>query len=159
MGTVLTRLNHCGIRVTIPECKVLQEALSPAKRDWMLLEPCTMSSSGGIERNKQDWQEREEVLSWFGRREGEARGAYRKYMEEGIAEGRRPELVNNRGVNNRGKIDLEELRMGSRRGEIPTIRSRIAGRSLASLSRDSSLLRIQERSGHPFRAIPESDSV
>ena len=138
-----------------------------------------------------DWQKRDEVLSWFGRREGEAQKAYRKYLEEGIAQGRRPELVggglvrsyggwsavlslrksqegihgdqrilgtgdfvervlNEAGESARyrfapverrqrmesilreecekGKIEPHELRMGSRRGEIPTVRSKIAGR-------------------------------
>jgi len=42
---------------------------------------------------KYDWQEWKYVLSWFGKREREARRAYRKYMEEGIVQGRRPELV------------------------------------------------------------------
>ena len=40
-----------------------------------------------------DWQDRDYVLSWFGDKEGEARRQYRKYVEEGIDEGRRPELV------------------------------------------------------------------
>jgi hypothetical protein len=36
-------------------------------------------------RIKTDWQERDEVLAQFGRREGEAKGAYRRYVEEGVA--------------------------------------------------------------------------
>ena len=44
-------------------------------------------------RVKYDWQDWKHVLSWFGKREGEARRAYRKYAEEGIVQGRRPELV------------------------------------------------------------------
>jgi REP element-mobilizing transposase RayT len=39
------------------------------------------------------WQNRDEVLEWFGKREGEAKNAYRNYVEKGIAKGRRPELV------------------------------------------------------------------
>ena len=39
------------------------------------------------------WQDRDYVLSWFGSREGEAREAYRRFVKEGIALGRRPELV------------------------------------------------------------------
>jgi len=46
-----------------------------------------------IGRVKYDWQDWKHVLSWFGKREGEAQRAYRKYIEEGIAQGRRPELV------------------------------------------------------------------
>jgi putative transposase len=44
-------------------------------------------------RTRHDWQDREYALSWFGKREGEARRAYRKYMGEGLVQGRRPELV------------------------------------------------------------------
>ena len=158
-----------------------------------------------IGRIKNDWQDRNYVLSWFGRREGEARRAYRKYMEEGIGQGRRPELVGGgvvrsyggwsavlslrkslkrmrgdqrilgtgdfiervlreseeplrhrfspvgrskrieailKGECERGEIGLEELRMGSRRGEIPRVRTEIAqqlvrelGMSLAEAAR------------------------
>jgi hypothetical protein len=42
---------------------------------------------------KRMWQDREHVLSWFGRREREAVAAYRAYLEEGVPLGRRPELV------------------------------------------------------------------
>jgi len=154
---------------------------------------------------KNDWQDRDYVLSWFGRREGEARRAYRQYIEEGLAQGRRPELVGGgvvrsyggwsavlslrriqervsedqrilgaegfvervlretdepmrhrfspegrskkienilRGECRRGKIELKELRMGSRRGEIPRVRSEVAerlvkevGMSLAEVAR------------------------
>jgi len=42
---------------------------------------------------KNDWQDRDEVLAQFGTWEGEAKGAYRRYVEEGVALGRRPELV------------------------------------------------------------------
>ena len=40
-----------------------------------------------------EWQDRDYVLSWFGKREGDARRAYRRYVEEGLGQGRRPELV------------------------------------------------------------------
>jgi putative transposase len=142
-------------------------------------------------RMKNEWQDRDYVLSWFGKREGEARRAYRKYMREGVAQGRRPELVGGGAVRSyggwsavlslrrsedelradqrilgsgdfvekvlseaedslrdrfgpvggshrietilkeeseKGKIELRELRMGSRRGAIPRVRSEIAQR-------------------------------
>ena len=44
-------------------------------------------------RFKNEWQDRDYVLSWFGKKEGVARAAYRKYVEEGISQGRRPDLV------------------------------------------------------------------
>jgi putative transposase len=42
---------------------------------------------------RRDWQEREYVLSRFGRKERKSIRAYRKYLEEGKGIGRRPELV------------------------------------------------------------------
>jgi REP element-mobilizing transposase RayT len=39
------------------------------------------------------WQDRPYVLSWFGRRKKQAVIAYRRYLSEGVAQGRRPELV------------------------------------------------------------------
>ncbi len=147
-------------------------------------------------RFKNDWQDRGYVLSWFGRREGEARRAYRKYMKEGVAQGRRPELVGGGVVRSyggwsavlslrrsrerisgdqrvlgtgdfvervlcesgeplrykptplerskrieailkeecqKGEIELEELRMGGRRGGIPRVRSEIAQRLVREL--------------------------
>ena len=44
-------------------------------------------------RNKREWQDVEHVLGLFGRKVGEARKAYKSYVEGGIALGRRPELV------------------------------------------------------------------
>jgi hypothetical protein len=44
-------------------------------------------------RIKHEWQDRDYVLSWFGNKEGEAMRAYRQYVEEGVGQGRRPELV------------------------------------------------------------------
>jgi len=45
----------------------------------------------GIREN--DWQDSDFVLRWFGRKQGEARKAYRRYVEKGIQRGARPELV------------------------------------------------------------------
>jgi len=44
-------------------------------------------------RIRNDWQDREHVLSWFGGTEKEAVKAYREFVREGISLGRRPELV------------------------------------------------------------------
>ena len=45
---------------------------------------------GKIER---DWQDRHFVLKWFGKKENEAKAAYRSYVQKAVGEGRRPELV------------------------------------------------------------------
>jgi hypothetical protein len=44
-------------------------------------------------RRRHEWQDRDYVLSWFGRWQAEATTAYRRYVQEGIEDGRRPELV------------------------------------------------------------------
>jgi hypothetical protein len=49
--------------------------------------------SGLMGKVENDWQDRDYVLKWFGKTEGEARDAYRSYVEGAIGEGRRPELV------------------------------------------------------------------
>jgi REP element-mobilizing transposase RayT len=45
---------------------------------------------GNIEN---DWQDRDYVLKWFGKKEGEARTAYHNYVKKAMGQGRRPELV------------------------------------------------------------------
>jgi REP element-mobilizing transposase RayT/predicted HTH domain antitoxin len=44
-------------------------------------------------KRKSDWQDRDYVLKWFGKKEAEARKSYHDYVKEGIGAGRRPELV------------------------------------------------------------------
>jgi REP-associated tyrosine transposase len=44
-------------------------------------------------KRKSDWQDRDFVLGWFGRKEREAREAYRRYIQEGVSQGQRPDLV------------------------------------------------------------------
>lgn len=45
-----------------------------------------------INKQKNEWQEVEEILSFFGARPASARRSYRTYLEQGIAQGRRHEL-------------------------------------------------------------------
>ena len=44
-------------------------------------------------RVKNDWQDRDYVLKWFGAKEGEAKKAYRQFVKKGIDQGRRSDLV------------------------------------------------------------------
>jgi len=44
-------------------------------------------------RVKNEWQDCDYVLNWFGNKEGEAKKTYREFLRGGIAEGKRPELV------------------------------------------------------------------
>ncbi len=46
-----------------------------------------------VGKRKCDWQDTSYVLSYFGKRIGDARRRYLSYVEAGIDEGRRPDLV------------------------------------------------------------------
>jgi len=46
-----------------------------------------------VDQVKHEWQDRDYVLRWFGKKEGDAKKAYRNYVIKGIDQGRRPELV------------------------------------------------------------------
>jgi len=48
---------------------------------------------GVMGKRNYPWQDRDYVLRWFGKREGNAKKAYSRYVREGISQGRRPELV------------------------------------------------------------------
>jgi putative transposase len=49
------------------------------------------------------WQDRDSVLAQFSKRETEAKAAYRRYVAEGVALGRRPELVGGGGSRSAGE--------------------------------------------------------
>jgi putative transposase len=42
---------------------------------------------------KHDWQDRDYVLGWFGNTEGTAKKRYSEYVDQGISQGRRDDLV------------------------------------------------------------------
>ena len=44
-------------------------------------------------RVKNDWQDRDYVLKWFGSKEGEAKRAYRRFVKMGIDQGHRSDLI------------------------------------------------------------------
>ncbi len=46
-----------------------------------------------IWKRKNEWQDRDYVLGWFGNKEGAAKKQYRNYIRKGIDKGHRPELV------------------------------------------------------------------
>ncbi len=51
---------------------------------------------------QQAWQDEQAVLARFGKTRAEAQGTYRHYMEEGLPQGRRPELVGGGLLRSRG---------------------------------------------------------
>jgi REP element-mobilizing transposase RayT len=67
-------------------------------------------------RRPSDWQDTGSVLGHFGRRVGAARRAYRGFVAEGIARGRRPELVGGGLIRSLGGwAALESLGRGENR--------------------------------------------
>ena len=72
-----------------------------------------------------DWQDRHSVLAQFGGREGEAIAEYRRFVEEGVALGRRPELVGGGLVRSAG--GWAEVRSRRRRREAQVSNERILG--------------------------------
>jgi len=74
---------------------------------------------------KNEWQDRESVLALFGSREGDAKGAYRRFVQEGVALGRRPELVGGGLVRSLG--GWSEVKSQRRRGESELSDERILG--------------------------------
>jgi REP element-mobilizing transposase RayT len=46
-----------------------------------------------MNRCENDWQDREYVLQWFGRKEGEAKRLYRAFVKKGISLGKRDDLT------------------------------------------------------------------
>ena len=46
-----------------------------------------------MNRWKNDWHDRDYVLKWFGKKEGEAKRLYRDFVKKGIVQGRRPDLT------------------------------------------------------------------
>ncbi|MDP3017664.1 MAG: transposase, partial [Deltaproteobacteria bacterium] len=59
--------------------------------------------------NKNDWQEVEEVLLYFSDKIGKARKAYRRFVEQGIAQGRRPDLQSGGVRELRGEEKAEDI--------------------------------------------------
>jgi REP element-mobilizing transposase RayT len=63
-------------------------------------------------RKEREWQDAEYVLRYFGTRVAAARKKYRMYVEEGIARGRRPELVGGGLIRSLGGWDeLKKMRL------------------------------------------------
>ena len=68
-----------------------------------------------IGKEKRSWQAREEVLSYFGGREGIARRRYRQFISEGIGLGKKGELTGERERGRKKKGDGTVTGMGDSR--------------------------------------------
>ncbi len=81
-----------------------------------------------IGKKKRQWQDVAYVLGFFGRRVGEARKGYVSYVKEGIALGRRPELVGGGLIRSLGGWDAVKKMRLSRQDRIKSDQ-RILGES------------------------------
>ena len=65
---------------------------------------------------KNDWQDKEYVLKWFGKRIGDARRAYRKFVENGVEQGHRSDLIGGGLIRSQGGwvVVKDMLRQGVR---------------------------------------------
>jgi len=77
-----------------------------------------------LARHTDGWQDRESVLAQFGREEAQSIELYRRYVAEGIALRRRPELVN--GARGRGSGEWSSV-VGPRQRERASTDERILG--------------------------------
>ena len=84
---------------------------------------CGHGTIVGTQANR--WQDRESVLAQFGVREAEAKEAYRRFMAEGAALGRRPELVG--GGQSRSAGEWFAVRSQRQRGKREWSDERILG--------------------------------
>lgn len=76
-------------------------------------------------KTQHTWQDRDYVLNWFGKQEGDAKRAYREYVKQGIAEGKRPDLVGGGLIRSMG--GWSEVLSMRRRGERELTDERILG--------------------------------
>jgi REP element-mobilizing transposase RayT len=57
---------------------------------------------GLMGKTKSEWQDHDYVLRWFGQKASEARRNYRRFVFDGVAQGRRPDLVGGGLVRSQG---------------------------------------------------------
>ena len=95
MGDVVDKVYKLVSLVFFSGQTLLENAIHRGPR---LNAPCTLHHVivRGIEPRKivnDHWQDSDYVLQWFGNKAGEARKAYREFVNEGVDQGHRPELV------------------------------------------------------------------
>jgi REP element-mobilizing transposase RayT len=96
-------------------------------------------------RYKNSWQEIDEVLKYFGDRVGQARVGYRKFMEDGIKQGRKPDLTG--GGSKRSKEKTGKIRKVQERYLEDLHDTRILGSGNFVRTVLRNLLRFEEKDG------------
>jgi hypothetical protein len=105
---------------------------------------------------KNDWQDRDYVLTWFGSKEGEAVSSYRQFIEKGIDQGRRRDLVG--GGLRRSQGGWSAVQENSRRGLREKSDERIlgSGEFVEQLIQESDKARKAQFAGHERENIAVS---
>ncbi|MEW6419343.1 MAG: transposase [Nitrospirota bacterium] len=101
-----------------------------------------------------EWQDRDYILRQFGRKEGEAKKRYREFVEAGIKEGRRPELVGGGLVRSQG--GWSQVLTLRRKGKREMSDERVLG-SGAFVERI--LQEAEERVRQQFRSLNSSKNI
>jgi hypothetical protein len=95
-------------------------------------------------------------LSWFGRREREATKAYRRYIEEGIEDGRRPDLVGGGLIRSLGGWSQVVSLRRSKESVLGDERILGSGEFVERITREAAETVTYQLSGHDLRQKADS---
>jgi hypothetical protein len=101
-----------------------------------------------------EWQDRDYILIQFGNKEGEAKKRYREFVEAGIKEGRRPELVGGGLVRSQG--GWSQVLTLRRKGKREMSDERILG---SGVFVERILQETEERVRQQFRALRSGKNI
>jgi REP element-mobilizing transposase RayT len=101
-----------------------------------------------------EWQDRDYILRQFGKKEGEAKKRYREFVEAGIKEGRRPELVGGGLVRSQG--GWSQVLTLRRKGKREMYDERILG---SGVFVGRILQETEERVSQQFRALKSGKNI
>jgi putative transposase len=124
---VFNRFERFTVLSSLRLCRRLCDSSFFSRLGQIFLHNTELPTPGTKYSFKHEWQGRQYVLSWFGRAVGEARRAYLRYMEEGVRQGRRPDLVGGGLVRSYGGWSAV-LSLRRRGKEAETTDARVLGR-------------------------------
>jgi REP element-mobilizing transposase RayT len=105
-------------------------------------------------RVEHEWQDRDYILRQFGKKEGEAKKRYREFVEAGIKEGRRPELIGGGLIRSQG--GWSQVLTLRRKGKREISDERILG---SRLFVERILQEAEERVRQQFRALNSGKKI
>jgi REP element-mobilizing transposase RayT len=105
-------------------------------------------------RVEHEWQDRDYILRQFGKKEGEAKKRYREFVEAGIKEGRRPELIGGGLIRSQG--GWSQVLTLRRKGKREISDERILG---SGVFVERILQEAEERVRQQFRALNSGKNI